>query len=121
MSTPSTAAPRTIETLKAAIAGRVFVPGEAGGYDQGRQAWNLAVGTTGIPGVKLAPSAGPRLMEVADVSMSGTTSADTSPAPGPPGQLVRGRAAAGSYSVHQADQQEQDAWDENRAAGQHDT
>jgi hypothetical protein len=42
MSTPSTAAPRTIETLKAAIAGRVFVPGEAG-YDQGRQAWNLAV------------------------------------------------------------------------------
>ena len=43
MSTPSTAAPRTIETLKAAIAGRVFVPGEAGGYDQGRQAWNLAV------------------------------------------------------------------------------
>ena len=42
MSTPSTAAPRTIETLKAAIAGRVFVPGEAG-YDQGRRAWNLAV------------------------------------------------------------------------------
>jgi FAD/FMN-containing dehydrogenase len=42
MSTPSTAAPRTIETLKAAIAGRVFVPGEAG-YDQARQAWNLAV------------------------------------------------------------------------------
>ena len=42
MSTPRTAAPRTIETLKAAIAGRVFVPGEAG-YDQGRRAWNLAV------------------------------------------------------------------------------
>ena len=32
MSTPSTAAPRTIETLKAAIAGRVFVPGEAGSF-----------------------------------------------------------------------------------------
>jgi FAD/FMN-containing dehydrogenase len=42
MSTPSTAAPRTTETLKAAIAGQVFVPGEVG-YDQGRQAWNLAV------------------------------------------------------------------------------
>jgi len=32
MSTASTAAPRTIETLKAAIAGRVFVPGEAGSF-----------------------------------------------------------------------------------------
>jgi len=42
MNTASTAAPRTTETLKAAIAGRVFVPGEAG-YDQGRRAWNLAV------------------------------------------------------------------------------
>jgi hypothetical protein len=30
------------EALRAAIAGRVFVPGEAG-YDQARQAWNLAV------------------------------------------------------------------------------
>jgi len=42
MNTTSTAAPRAIETLKAAIAGRVFVPGEVG-YDQGRRAWNLAV------------------------------------------------------------------------------
>jgi hypothetical protein len=42
MNTPSTAAPRTTQTLKAAIAGQVFVWGEAG-YDQGRRAWNLAV------------------------------------------------------------------------------
>jgi hypothetical protein len=42
MNTPSTAAPRTTETLKAAIAGQVFVRGEAG-YDQARQAWNLAM------------------------------------------------------------------------------
>jgi hypothetical protein len=42
MNTPSTAAPRTTQTLKAAIAGQVFVRGEAG-YDQGRRAWNLAV------------------------------------------------------------------------------
>jgi hypothetical protein len=34
---------RTTETLQAAIAGHVSVPGEAG-YDQARQAWNLASG-----------------------------------------------------------------------------
>jgi FAD/FMN-containing dehydrogenase len=33
---------RAAETLRAAISGDVFVPGEAG-YDQARQAWNLAV------------------------------------------------------------------------------
>jgi FAD binding domain len=33
---------RDLEALRAAIAGQVFVPGEAG-YDQARQAWNLAV------------------------------------------------------------------------------
>jgi len=37
MSTPSTA-----ERLRAAISGEVLVPGQAG-YDQARQAWNLAV------------------------------------------------------------------------------
>jgi hypothetical protein len=42
MNTPSTAAPRTTQTPKAAIAGQVFVRGEAG-YDQGRRAWNLAM------------------------------------------------------------------------------
>jgi hypothetical protein len=42
MNTPTTAAPRTTDALKAAIVGRVFVPGEAG-YDQARRAWNLAV------------------------------------------------------------------------------
>ena len=41
MTIPNTAARRTTETLRAAIAGGVFVPGEAG-YDQARQAWNLA-------------------------------------------------------------------------------
>jgi FAD/FMN-containing dehydrogenase len=33
---------RDLEALRAAIAGQVFVPGQAG-YDQARQAWNLAV------------------------------------------------------------------------------
>jgi hypothetical protein len=41
-STPTGAAPRTPETLQAAIAGQVFLPGQAG-YDQARQGWNLAV------------------------------------------------------------------------------
>jgi len=35
---------RDLEALRAAIAGQVFMPGE-GGYDQARQAWNLAVDT----------------------------------------------------------------------------
>ena len=42
MNTASTAAPRTTQTLRATIAGQVFVRGEAG-YDQTRRAWNLAV------------------------------------------------------------------------------
>ena len=42
------------------------------------------------------------------------------PVPGPPGQQVRGRAAAGSYAVQHGEQQEQDAGEEDRAAGQHD-
>jgi FAD/FMN-containing dehydrogenase len=42
MTTANTAAPRTTQALQAAIAGRVFVPGQAG-YDQARQPWNLAV------------------------------------------------------------------------------
>ena len=33
---------RDLQALRAAVAGRVFVPGQAG-YDQARQAWNLAV------------------------------------------------------------------------------
>jgi hypothetical protein len=44
-----------------------------------------------------------------------------SPAPRPPGQLVCGSTAAGSYSIERGGQQEQDARDENRAAGQRDT
>jgi hypothetical protein len=35
---------RDLDALRAAIAGQVFVPGQAG-YDQARQAWNLAVDT----------------------------------------------------------------------------
>jgi hypothetical protein len=35
---------RDLEALRAAIAGQVFVPGQAG-YDQARQGWNLAVDT----------------------------------------------------------------------------
>ena len=42
MNTTDIAAGRGLEALRAAIAGQVFVPGEAG-YDQARQAWNLAV------------------------------------------------------------------------------
>src|SRR5215471_21205763 len=42
MNTTDITAGRGLEVLQAAIAGQVFVPGEAG-YDQARQAWNLAV------------------------------------------------------------------------------
>src|SRR6516162_8402982 len=42
MNTTDTTAGRGLEALRAAIVGQVFVPGEAG-YDQARQAWNLAV------------------------------------------------------------------------------
>jgi FAD/FMN-containing dehydrogenase len=42
MNIKNTVADRDLETLQAAIAGRVFVSGQAG-YDQARQAWNLAV------------------------------------------------------------------------------
>src|SRR5215471_13738487 len=42
MNITDTMAGRGLEALRAAIAGRVFIPGEAG-YDQARQAWNLAV------------------------------------------------------------------------------
>jgi FAD binding domain len=42
MNTMDTTADHALETLRAVIAGQVFVPGEAG-YDQARQPWNLAV------------------------------------------------------------------------------
>lgn len=42
MNIKDTVAARDLEALRAAIAGQVFVPGQAG-YDQARQAWNLAV------------------------------------------------------------------------------
>ena len=42
MNTTDTVAGRGLEALRAAITGQVSVPGEAG-YDQARQAWNLAV------------------------------------------------------------------------------
>src|SRR6516165_9112326 len=40
MNTPTAITHRTTETLQAAIAGEVFVPGDLG-YDQARRAWNL--------------------------------------------------------------------------------
>ena len=42
MNITDTMAGGDLDALRAAIAGRVFVPGEAG-YDQARQAWNLVV------------------------------------------------------------------------------
>jgi FAD/FMN-containing dehydrogenase len=42
MNIKDTTADRDLEALRPAIAGQVFVPGQAG-YDQARQAWNLAV------------------------------------------------------------------------------
>jgi FAD/FMN-containing dehydrogenase len=42
MNINSTIADRDLEALRAAIAGQVSVPGQAG-YDQARRAWNLAV------------------------------------------------------------------------------
>jgi hypothetical protein len=44
MTTSDAIVSRHLEALRAAIAGQVFVPGEAG-YDEARQAWNLAVDT----------------------------------------------------------------------------
>jgi FAD/FMN-containing dehydrogenase len=44
MNNTDTVAGRDLEALRAAIAGQVFVPGQAG-YDQARQGWNLAVDT----------------------------------------------------------------------------
>jgi len=44
MNITDTMAGRDLQALRAAIAGQVFVPGEAG-YDQARQGWNLAVDT----------------------------------------------------------------------------
>src|SRR5262249_58933869 len=44
MNIAHTMAGRDLGALRAAIAGQVFVPGEAG-YDQARQGWNLAVDT----------------------------------------------------------------------------
>jgi hypothetical protein len=42
MNITDTIADRDLEALRSAIAGQIFVPGQAG-YDQARQAWNLAV------------------------------------------------------------------------------
>jgi hypothetical protein len=42
MNTTDTMAGRDLEALRAALGGQVFVPDEAG-YDQARQAWNLAL------------------------------------------------------------------------------
>lgn len=42
MTIKNTIADRDLGALRAAIAGQVFVAGQAG-YDQARQAWNLAV------------------------------------------------------------------------------
>ena len=41
MTISDTIAGRHLQTLRAAVTGGVFTPGEAG-YDQARQAWNLA-------------------------------------------------------------------------------
>jgi hypothetical protein len=42
MNITDTTAGRDLDALRAALAGQVFIPGQAG-YDQARQAWNLAV------------------------------------------------------------------------------
>ncbi len=42
MNVKNTIADRDLEALRAALAGQVFVAGQAG-YDRARQAWNLAV------------------------------------------------------------------------------
>jgi hypothetical protein len=44
MNSTDTVAGRDLDALRAAIAGQVFIPGQAG-YDQARQGWNLAVDT----------------------------------------------------------------------------
>lgn len=42
MNTSETIAPSSLETLKAMVAGDVFVAGD-GGYDEARRAWDLVV------------------------------------------------------------------------------
>ena len=42
MNISKVSARRTAETLRAAMSGEVFVPGDDG-YDEARRAWNLAV------------------------------------------------------------------------------
>jgi hypothetical protein len=44
MNITDTMAGRDLQALRAALAGQVFVPGQAG-YDRARQGWNLAVDT----------------------------------------------------------------------------
>jgi len=56
MNITDTIAGRDLEARRAAIAGQVFVPGEVG-YDQARQAWNLAVDER--PGVVVAAESAP--------------------------------------------------------------
>ena len=56
MTAPNTTVPRITGTLQAAIAGQVFVPGEAGD-DQARQAWNLAVDERPAVVVEAEPAA----------------------------------------------------------------
>src|SRR5215470_1254323 len=55
---------RRLEALRAAVTGEVFVPGEDG-YDQARQAWNLAVderpAADVVPAVRFARSHGMRI------------------------------------------------------------
>jgi hypothetical protein len=81
MNTPNTAVRRTTKPLQAVIAGRVFVPGEAG-YDQARQAWNLAVDERPAVIVAAYPAPRPR----------------TARSGGPPGQEPRGRPRIGPVS-----------------------
>ena len=52
MNITDTVADRDLHALQAAIAGQIFVPGQAS-YDQARQAWNLALDER--PAVSPAP------------------------------------------------------------------
>ncbi len=56
MTIKNTSADRDLEALRAALAGQVFVAGQAG-YDQARQAWNLAVNQRPSVVVEAEPAA----------------------------------------------------------------
>jgi FAD/FMN-containing dehydrogenase len=79
---------RGLEALQAAVAGQVFVPGEAG-CDQGRRAWNLAVDTRPAVVVAAGSAVGvARAVRFARAHRMRVAPQGTGHGAGPPGPLA---------------------------------